>query len=75
MDCRSRYQNVAKAMEAGEIRAVELVAFYVKRIEKFNKLINAVLEINPDAPGIAQALDDERQKQGSRGPCTGFRFC
>lgn len=65
-------RTLQKAMEAGEIRAVELVAFYVKRIEKFNKLINAVLEINPDAPGIAQALDDERQKQGSRGPLHGI---
>ncbi|MDU0204482.1 amidase family protein [Paenibacillus sp. MAH-36] len=64
--------TMQKAMEAGEIRAVDLVAFYVKRIEKFNKTINAVLEINPDALQIAQALDDERQKQGSRGPLHGI---
>ncbi|MZQ82870.1 amidase [Paenibacillus sp. 5J-6] len=61
-----------KAMEAGEIRAVELVAFYLERIEKWNKVINAVLEMNPDALQIAQALDDERQKQGIRGPLHGI---
>lgn len=61
-----------KAMEAGEIRAVELVAFYLERIEKLNKIINAVLEINPDALQIAQALDDERLKQGSRGQLHGI---
>ncbi|MBP1963972.1 amidase [Paenibacillus aceris] len=61
-----------KAMEEGEIRAAELVALYVKRIEKYNKHINAVLEINPDALQIAQELDDERQKQGSRGPLHGI---
>lgn len=65
-------RTLQKAMEAGEIRAVELVALYVERIEKFNKVINAVLEINPDALGVAQALDDERQKQGSRGPLHGI---
>ncbi|MBA2941753.1 amidase [Paenibacillus sp. CGMCC 1.16610] len=65
-------KTLQEAMEAGEIRAVDLVAFYVKRIEKCNKIINAVLEINPDALQIAQALDDERQKQGSRGPLHGI---
>ncbi|NOV02576.1 amidase family protein [Paenibacillus planticolens] len=64
--------TMQKAMEAGEIRAAELVALYVKRIEKFNKRINAVLEINPDALRIAQELDDERQRQGSRGPLHGI---
>ncbi|NHW34609.1 amidase family protein [Paenibacillus aceris] len=64
--------TLQKAMEEGEIRAAELVALYVKRIEKYNKHINAVLEINPDALQIAQELDDERQKQGSRGPLHGI---
>lgn len=64
--------TLQKAMEAGEIRAAELVALYVKRIEKYNKHINAVLEINPDALQIAQELDDERQNQGSRGPLHGI---
>jgi amidase len=64
--------SLQKAMEAGEIRAAELVALYLERIKKFNKVINAVLEINPDALQIAQALDDERQKQGSRGQLHGI---
>jgi amidase len=64
--------TLQKAMELGEISAVELVTLYVKRIETRNSLINAVLEINPDALEIAQQLDEERRNHGSRGPLHGI---
>ncbi|MDR6885504.1 amidase [Bacillus sp. 3255] len=64
--------SLQQAMEAGEISSAELVAMYVERIEKLNNRINAVLEINPDALYIAQQLDEERRKQGSRGPMHGI---
>lgn len=64
--------SLQKAMEAGEICAAELVTMYVKRIEKLDSRINAVLEINPEALDIAHKLDEERRRQGSRGPLHGI---
>lgn len=60
------------AMEAGEIRSVELVRVYLERIGKVDPLVNAVLEINPDAMEIARVLDKERATRGSRGPLHGI---
>lgn len=63
------------AMEADEITAKELVLLYLDRIATFNKngiTINAVLEINPDALQIAEALDTERKISGPRGPLHGI---
>jgi amidase len=48
------------AMRDGVFTAVELSGAYVARIRQFNPQLNAILEINPDAISIAQALDGER---------------
>ena len=49
------------AMEEGEFTAVELVNAYIERIEAIDQdgpRLNSILEINPDALDIAQALDE-----------------
>lgn len=65
-------QTLQKAMKQGEISSVDLVAYYTQRIEAYNGTINAVLELNPDAQSIAEALDLELQKSGGRGPLHGI---
>lgn len=60
------------AMGTGEISSVELVRRYMERIEKYGPIVNAVLEINPDALDIARMLDEERAARGSRGPLHGI---
>ncbi|KQL34288.1 amidase family protein [Psychrobacillus sp. FJAT-21963] len=58
------------ALEDGEITSKELVMYYLDRIAKFDQegpMINSVLEINPDAIFIAEALDHERKTKGARG--------
>jgi len=63
------------AMEAGWVTALDLVDQYLARIESLDRsgpALRAVIEINPDARFIAQALDVERQAQGSRGPLHGI---
>ena len=57
------------AMERGELTSVVLVQVYLDRIARYDKsgpALNAILEINPDALFIAEALDSER-KQGEIG--------
>ena len=53
-------------LTTGEITSKELVLLYIKRISIFDKSIHSILEVNPDAIQIAEALDAERKKTGPR---------
>jgi amidase len=67
--------DMARAMEAGEITSRELVLMYLQRIAEYDRGgpgINSVLEINPDAVYIAEAMDRERALAGPRGPLHGI---
>lgn len=66
--------SMAEAMEAGTLTAEQLVLCYLQRIaaDRQGLNLNAVLEVNPDALFIAQALDRERQATGPRGPLHGI---
>jgi amidase len=62
-------------MATGELTAVELARAYLDRIEAIDRdgpALNAVIEINPDAPAIAESLDAERRASGPRGPLHGI---
>jgi amidase len=62
-------KQMAEAMEKGTIDAQTFVLAYLKRIAEFDKSgpkLNSVLELNPDALHIAEALDRERQLTGPR---------
>ncbi len=62
-------------MARGDITAVGLVEYYLARIEQVDRggpALNSVLELNPDAPAIAAALDAERAETGARGPLHGI---
>jgi amidase len=64
--------SMQTAMEAGSISSEELVQVYLDRINKYDSIINSILEINPDAIEIARALDKERKRTGSRGKLHGI---
>jgi amidase len=62
-------------MKSGRFTARSLVEKYTARIEEIDKAgpaINSVIELNPDALGIADALDQERKAKGPRGPLHGI---
>lgn len=64
-----------EAMEKGLITSKELVMFYLYRIANFDQdgpQINSMLEINSEAIFIAEALDNERNIKGVRGPLHGI---
>ena len=64
-----------ESMAAGALTARSLIEGYIERIERLDKqgpALNAVLEVNPDALAIADALDAEREAQGARGPLHGI---
>jgi amidase len=63
------------AIEAGRATAVSLTRQYLARIAQLDKGgpgLNAVMELNPDALAIAQALDEERKAKGARGSLHGI---
>jgi len=62
-------------MKSGEISAHSLAQSYLDRIEEIDKHgpnVNSVIEVNPDALSIAEALDRERKEKGRRGPMHGI---
>ncbi|MDX1482105.1 MAG: amidase [Woeseiaceae bacterium] len=64
-----------EAMESGELTARALVDYHLERIEGLDRngpQINSIIEVNPDARRIADALDSERASQGPRGPLHGI---
>lgn len=63
------------AMKRGKFSARSLVEMYSARIEEIDKrgpTINCIIEMNPDARAIADALDQERKEKGPRGPMHGI---
>jgi amidase len=66
--------ELQKGMKSGRFTVRFLVEEYLRRIEEVDRSgpgVNAVIEINPDARAIAEALDEERKTRGTRGPMHG----
>jgi amidase len=64
-----------EAMKSGKESAHSLVKKYRSRIEAIDKqgpALNSIIEFNPDALEIADALDRERKAKGPRGPLHGI---
>jgi len=63
------------SMKSGRFSARSVTEAYLERIEAIDKrgpAVNAVLEINPEALTIADALDAERKAKGPRGALHGI---
>src|SRR3989442_667504 len=62
-------------MRSGRYTARTLCEYYLGRIEDLDgrgPALHSVIEVNPDAPRIAQELDAERKAKGPRGPLHGI---
>ncbi|WP_426454428.1 amidase family protein [Paenibacillus sp. S-38] len=67
--------ELQRRMEKGELTAAGLTEGYLLRIAAYDKqgpMLNAVLEVNPEAMAIAEGLDAERRAKGARGPLHGI---
>jgi len=66
---------IRAAYGSGDLTAVELVQYYLNRIEAYDRngpQINSIITLNPDALKLAAALDQERELTGMRGPLHGI---
>jgi amidase len=67
--------QLQEMMSKHQLSATELTEYYLSRIHALDShgpKVNSVLELNPDAISIAQALDEERETKGPRGPLHGI---
>lgn len=67
--------GLQQGMTTGEITCAGLTEAYLERIAALDRdgpRLNSVIELNPDAPALARALDQERRANGPRGPLHGI---
>ena len=68
-------QQLQQRMQAGQQTSRQLVDLYLARIERVDRsgpTLRSIIETNPDARAIADALDAERKLKGPRGPLHGI---
>jgi amidase len=67
--------ELQQALQSGKYSSKQLVEKYTDRINDVDKkgpALYSVIELNPDAEKIAEALDRERKERGPRGPLHGI---
>ena len=67
--------DLRAAMAGGALTSRRLVEAYLERIQALDTsgpTLRAVIEVNPDALSVAEALDRERDERGPRGPLHGI---
>ncbi len=73
--CWATITELQTAMQEGRLTSVRLTERFLERVEAYDRggpRLNAVLEVNPQAREMAEALDRERASGGSRGPLHGI---
>ena len=68
-------EALRRGLDSGKFTARMLAEKYLARIDTIDRqgpTLKAVIEINPDAIGIADRLDQERRSKGARGPLHGI---
>ncbi len=67
--------EIRRQLDAGELTSRALVEQLLRRVATLDHsgpLLRSIIEINPDALNIADALDKERRSNGPRGPLHGI---
>ena len=67
--------QLQKKMQDGTLSSKAITQLYLNRIDQIDKkgpALHAVIELNPDAISIAEAMDNERKEGKIRGPLHGI---
>jgi amidase len=67
--------DLQEGMKSGKLTSRSIAEQYLARIESIDRrgpTLRSVIELNPDALTIAEALDSERKEKGPRGPMHGI---
>jgi aspartyl-tRNA(Asn)/glutamyl-tRNA(Gln) amidotransferase subunit A len=63
--------EIAKAVQAQEISALEVYEFFKERIDRLDKDLNSFISLNPEAESIAKAIDEKIKAGEKLGPLCG----
>src|SRR5437868_1868715 len=63
--------GLQRRLQSGDLTTRALAEQHLARIRALDPQLRSVLEVNPDALAIADALDKERKEKGPRGPLHG----
>ena len=63
---------VHSAMKNGELTCLELVQYYLERINKYDDKLHSIILINPNAEKEAALLDERFKEEGFIGPLHGI---
>lgn len=67
--------ELQELMDRGDLKSIELVLYYLERIERYDKKgpeLKAILQINPEAQKIAEECDRMRNKGEKKSPLLGI---
>jgi amidase len=65
--------EIVGALETHRINSEQLVKLYLGRIAAYERTLNAMITVNPDAVAVAHERDVERAHGDIRGRCTAYR--
>jgi amidase len=69
---RATVAGLQQAMSAGSLTSADITAFYLRRIERLNPELHAVITVSPEAHAEARASDSTRSAGRARGPLEGI---
>jgi amidase len=64
--------DLQAAMASGQMTSRKITEGFFARIAEIDKKLNSIIELNPDALSIADAMDRERKDGKTRGPLHGI---
>ena len=64
--------ELGRSLRSGQISSVELAQHFLKRIERLNPALNALITLTADQALGAAAAADERRRAGEHGPLLGI---
>ncbi|KAL3515017.1 hypothetical protein ACH5RR_021919 [Cinchona calisaya] len=64
--------DIRTALDQNRLTSRELVEFYLREIQRLNPVLNAVIEVNPDALYLADKADQERKSTQPSGSMKGL---
>jgi amidase len=68
----SSIEVLQRRLSAHDLSSREVTQHYLSRVHQFDGVLRSVIEVNPEALEIADALDAERARLGLRGPLHGI---
>ena len=71
----SSIAELQQAMSSGSVTSRGLVELYLERTQRLDRggpCLNSIIELNPEALGVAEQMDRERREKGPRGPLHGI---